>query len=246
MAEIEDVLRDVRTNIRSGVSTRDVATEVDRAIFQRNRAVAMKYGLKQALQRLGPAGYQFEKYLAALLQATGYITELPEEYQGGCVRQEVDVVAVKGAQASAIEAKLRQESSDVIDLKIVLTAYARFLDLLDGAALHRCPKFDRFWVMTNGHFSEPAMMYAKCKGMPLTGWNYPDGQGLNAIIDRTGLYPLTIVRELSMKELHAFSQADIMLCQQLTNDEAESVARRTELPQSRIEELMELAGQLGK
>lgn len=244
LADIEDVLRDVRARIRNGMTTRDVASEVDRSLWQRNRRVAMTYGLKHALYRLGPAGFVFEKYLCALLGATGYSTELPEEYQGGCVKQEVDIAARQKGLAFAIEAKLRQQSSDVVDLKITLTTYARFLDLLDGAALHQCPKFDAPWVMTNGNFSDRAAKYAMCKGMKLTGWNYPEGEGLNTIIDRTGLYPLTIIRELTARELAEFAAVDILLCQQLTGEESQDIARRTGLPLSRIAELASLASEI--
>lgn len=242
--EAEEVIREVRQQIKSGMTTRDVLTLVDRALLKRNHAVATRYGLKQALFRLGPAGFHFEKYLAALLRAIGYETEIPEEFQGGCVKQEVDVVAQKQERSYAIEAKLRQANSAVVDLKIALAGYARYLDLLDGAALQRCPHFDVFWIITNGEFSDRAVKYAACKGMQLTGWNYPKGQGLNTMIDHSGLYPLTIIRELTTKELDAFSAAEIMLCRQLTHEEPEYLARRTGIGQTRIEELIELAAEL--
>lgn len=242
--EAEAVIRDVRERIQNGMTTRDVYTEVEKALQRRNRGLAAKYGLKQALYRLGPAGFHFEKYLVALFRAHDFTAELPEEYQGGCVKQEVDLALHKADRAYAVEAKLRQENARVVDLKIALTTYARFLDLLDGAALQRCPKFDAMWIVTNGHFSDRAAMYAKCKGMLLTGWNYPEGQGLNTMIDRTGLYPLTIIRELSTRELAAFSAVDIMLCRDIVRDEPENISRRTGLPQSRIEELVILAGEI--
>lgn len=241
---VEVVVRDVRAAVRPGMSTREILSLAQRTLAKYDRATAAKYDLKGALYRLGPAGFHFERYLAALLRAQGFETELPDVYQGGCVKQEVDVTARKQGKQFAIEAKLRQATADMVDLKVVMTQYARFLDLLDGAALHRCPKFDAAWVITNGQFSETAKHYAMCKGVLTTGWNHPEGQGLNTLIDRTGLYPLTIIPGFTAAELEAFSRADVMLCKELAQEEPEHLARRTGLSLSRIGELAEQAGEI--
>ena len=49
----------------------------------------------------------------------------------------------------------------------------RYLDLLDGAAQQHCPRFDAFWIVTNGKFSDRAATYGTCKRMPLIGWSFP-------------------------------------------------------------------------
>ena len=73
----------------------------------RSPSLACRYGLRDALGKLGPAGFLFEQYLAALLARTGYTTELPDEFHGACVQHEVDVVAHKQGKTYAIEAKFR-------------------------------------------------------------------------------------------------------------------------------------------
>lgn len=239
--DVEAVVSAVQKGVHSGMTTKDVYAAVRHELARRSPAAACRYGLRTALLQLGPAGFYFEKFLASLLARTGYTTELPEELQGACVTHEVDVVARKDGRQYAIEAKFRNAIGDVVHVKDVLASYARYLDLLDGAALQLCPRFNAFWIMTNGKFSDHAMRYAKCKGMPLIGWNYPNhATGLSGIIDRTGLYPVTVLG-ISKAELAAFADAGMMVCDDLMRLEAVDVAHRVGIAQSRAEELIELA-----
>lgn len=234
----------------AAMTTGDVYRIVRQVLTERAPHVACRYGLRSALQQLGPAGFYFEQYLAALLARTGYRTELPEEFQGGCVRHEVDVVAHKDGKAYAIEAKFRNALGDpstgsgrsMVHVKDVLASYARYLDLLDGAALGKCPRFDAFWIVTNGKFSERAARFGTCKRMPLIGWSFPThASGLASMIDRTGLYPVTVLG-ITKEELAASARAGMLLCDDLIRHEAADVAHRLDISQSRAMELIELAG----
>lgn len=242
--QADEVVCEVTRAVRSGMPTRDIYQLVEAALKRRNTCAACRYGLRDALLRLGPAGFQFEKYIAALWAAQGYETELPEELEGGCVRHEVDVLARKDGKTFGVEAKFRNRVGDIVNLKDVMASYARFLDLLDGAALHRCPHLDEFWLTTNSAFSDRAEHFGRCKGLRLIGWNYPAGRGLASMIDRLAFYPLTIMKDLTKREFEAFSRADILLCKDLVREEATSLAHRTGLAQSRVEELLALAAEL--
>ncbi len=239
--DVDAVVAEVVQAVRTGMTTKDVYAAVQHALTRRAPAAACRYGLRDALLQLGPAGYYFEKYLASLLARTGYVTELPEELQGACVKHEVDVVARKDGRQYAIEAKFRNSIGDVVHLKDVLASYARYLDLLDGAALQLCPRFNAFWIMTNGKFSDRAAAYGAHKGMPLIGWNHPDhATGLAGMIDRSGLYPVTVLG-ITKAELGAFANAGMMTCDDLTKHESVDIAHRAGISQSRAEELIELA-----
>lgn len=242
--DIAAVLRFVVPKIKEGMTTRAIYALVEDALKGKNRCVACRYTLRDALMRLGPAGFHFEKYIAAILSAQGYEAELPEELQGACVRHEIDVVAHQGKKAFAIECKFRNDFGDHVRLKDVLASYARHLDLLDGAALQLCPHFNEFWIVTNGLFSDRSMRYAQCKGLRLMGWKYPDGKGLASMIDGTKLYPITVLAGLTNGELNAFANAGVILCQDLTNHESADLVRRTGLAHSRIEELVDLAAEV--
>lgn len=239
--DVEPVVSAVQRSVHAGMTTKDVYAAVRHELAHRSPGAACRYGLRDALLQLGPAGFYFEKFLASLLARSGYETELPEELQGACVKHEVDVIARKDGRQYAIEAKFRNTVGDVVHLKDVLASYARYLDLLDGAALQLCPRFNAFWIMTNGKFSDRAMQYAKHKNMPLIGWAYPDrATGLASMIDRSGLYPVTVLG-ITKGELAAFAEAGMMVCDDLTKREAVDVAHRAGISQSRAEELIELA-----
>lgn len=238
------VLRDVRSGLQNGATTKALYSAVHTSLCRTNRGAACRYTLRDALGDLGPAGFHFEKYIAALLAASGYTTELPDELRGASVLHEIDVVARQNGKAIAIECKFRNAIRDSVHLKDTLAGYARYLDLLDGADLGLCPRFQEFWIVTNTMFSDRAVTYGTDKGLKLVGWKHPDGKGLAAMIDRTRLYPITVIRELTKSELGAFSHAGLMLCQDFTRHEPSELAHRTGLPQSRIEELVDLASEV--
>ncbi len=242
--DVDAVVAAVQKSIHANTTTNDVYRTVQHELARRTPGVACRYTLRDALLQLGPAGFYFEQYLAALLARTGYVTELPDEFQGSCVQHEVDVVAKKDGKEFAIEAKFRNRLGDVVHLKDVMASYARYLDLLDGAALQLCPRFHAFWIVTNGKFSDRAAKFGTCKRMPLIGWSFPNRtSGLASMIDRTGLYPVTVLG-ISQHELAACADANMLLCDDLTKHEPADIAHRLNIPQSRAMELIELAGEV--
>jgi len=240
------VANEVSRHIVEGMTTKRLHELVKAELSRDNICVACRYSLREGLERLGPSGFQFEAYVAALLAATGYQTKLPDEYMGACVMHEVDVEAQRAGRRAAIEAKFRNDHRDHVRLKDILVAYARFLDLCDGAAQGKCPKFDEVWVVTNGQFSDRAMTYAGCKEMKLVGWNYPKGAGLERMIDRAALYPVTVIHGLSTPELDGLALASLMLCQDVARQEPEDLAERIEVSLVRAETLVRLASEIGE
>lgn len=238
------VANEVARHVVDGMSTKRLHELVRAELARDNLCVACRYSLRDGLERLGPSGFQFEVYIASLLAAMGYKAKLPDEYIGACVMHEVDVEAEKGGRRCAIEAKFRNDHRDHVRLKDILVAYARFLDLRDGAVQGKCPNFDEVWVVTNGQFSDRAMTYAGCKEMKLVGWNYPKGAGLERMIDRTSLYPVTVIHGLSTEELASLARVNMMLCQDLAQQEPGELAERINVSLSRAEKLIRLAGEI--
>ncbi|MFW5702662.1 MAG: ATP cone domain-containing protein, partial [Candidatus Dojkabacteria bacterium] len=52
---------------------------------ENKRPLAARYNLRRAIIELGPSGYPFEKFTAALLSARGMQTQLNLTMQGECV-----------------------------------------------------------------------------------------------------------------------------------------------------------------
>ncbi|MBI2598289.1 MAG: ATPase, partial [Candidatus Diapherotrites archaeon] len=57
--------------------------------------VSQKYNLKKALLSFGNDGFVFEKFVAKILEAKGYSTELDTQVKGKFVTHEIDILAQK-------------------------------------------------------------------------------------------------------------------------------------------------------
>lgn len=204
-------------------------------------AASRRYDLRNSILRLGPAGFDFEKYIAELLSAYGYKTELPPILQGLCVTHEVDVLATKEGRTAMIEAKLRQELQIFITIKDTMATWARFLDLVDSAKVSRAPHLDECWLVTNSRFSHDSIKYGHCKNMVILSWDHPRERPLPTWIDDTILYPVTILKEIGPSVLKAFSAANIMLLRDLIKIPPEKLKQLINLPENTIEKLIEEA-----
>ncbi len=238
------VANEVARFMTDGMSTAQLHELVNRELARGKLCVACRYSLREGLAKLGPGGFHFESYVAALLGASGYKAILPDEYLGDCVRHEIDVDATKNGKRFAIEVKFRNDNRDHVQLTAVLIAHARFNDLVAGAKTGSCPVFDQAWVVTNGLFSDRAKIYAGVHGIRLVGWGYPKGQGLERMVDSSGLYPVTVLAGMSAAELAAFADARLMLCRDLLGLEPEEVAGRTGIALERARSLVQLAGEI--
>jgi hypothetical protein len=169
---------------------------------------------------LGPSGFPFEKFVAEILAAQGYMVQTGQIIRGKCVNHEIDVIAEKEEQHFMIECKYHNQPGTVSDVKVSLYIHARFKDVeaswieLPG---HRS-KFHQGWVVTNTRFSNDAIDYGTCAGLKLIGWNYPDGGSLRSLIDKLGLYPITCLGSLSKAEKQKLLDNNIVLCRELRDN----------------------------
>ena len=189
--EIKQVLRDVYPNLREGMKTEDLYHLVFRSLDQvggRGRYIAGRYSLKKAIWDLGPTGFPFEQFVSGLLQQIGYTTETNLILQGDCVTHEIDVSAVKGDEKDMIEAKFHKKMGYKTDIKTALYVYARFLDLNS--------KYTNAWIFTNTKITSEVVKYSLCRGIKVTSWDYPNGNSLRELVDRTHLHPITSLIEI--------------------------------------------------
>lgn len=239
--EAEAVLASVQPSLQEGITTKEIYKLVHETLKGRNTCQACRYGLKEALRKLGPAGFKFEKYVAAILNAYNYVATLPtSELAGACVMHEVDVVAEKEGRAMFIEAKFRNNEQDYVGLKDIMATWSRFVDLVDGASVGKTDHFDECWVVTNARFSDSARQFGECKGMKLRGWGYPKDNSFGSMIDHHSLYPVTVLDALSKNELEALSERGLMLCRQVEEIEPEDLAEQIQVSRERAQELIEI------
>ena len=212
--QIEGILYD-------GISTREIYHEVRRLLEASRVEVAARYSLKEALMRLGPAGFPFETYIGELLEEYGYETKLRRIVEGFCVKHELDIIAMENAGSESkmhmIECKYHNAPGIITGVKEVMYTYARFLDLKEGWEHGKCEKFEKAWLVCNTKSSLDAQAFGRCRGIRLLCWKYPEGEGLESLIDRRALYPITVLRSLKSEYIEDFSRNKIMLVKDLAS-----------------------------
>ncbi len=213
-ADIEKVLASVEAAMFEGISTAKLYRIVFRELKKLKRGVAGKYNLKRAIMALGPSGYPFEKFIAALWEADGFSTTTNVIVKGACVSHEVDVVANKGTSFEYVECKHHSSRGNVCSVRNTLYFYARFLDIEKKALANPGQTVRNYkgWLVTNNRFTSEAERYGTCVGLGLLSWDFPFKNGLRERIDKSGLHPITCLTSVSRKNLETLMDRGITLC----------------------------------
>ena len=214
---IEQIIDKVREELYEGITTKEIYNRAF-AILKKNKSIfASKYKLKKAIYELGPTGFPFERFIAAILQYSGYTTRTNETMNGICVTHEIDVVAEKDGTVTVIECKFHSEEGRHCNVKIPLYIHSRYNDVRAHweTKKNETKKLDAGWVATNTRFTNDAIQYGRCAGLYLLSWDYPLNDGIKDRIDRLGLYPITVSTLLTKREKQFLLSRDVVLCRQL-------------------------------
>ena len=217
---IESILQEVKSHLFPGISTKRIYKLAFSLLKKEAKPSAARYQLKNAIMELGPSGFPFEKFIAALLKHHGYKTEVGIIVEGHCVSHEIDVVAEKDNLYIMIECKYHNLPGNSSDVKIPLYIHSRFKDV--ELTWKKLPghetKNHQGWVVTNTKFTDDAIQYGTCVGLRLIGWNYPSKTNLKTWIDDSGLYPLTCLTTLTRSEKHHLLESKIVLCKEIVTN----------------------------
>lgn len=205
----EKIVAEIKPHLYQDIPTFEIYSGVMKILKREQRAVAERYNLKKAIMDLGPTGYPFEKYISAILQAAGHSVEINKIISGKCVAHEIDIIA-QNDKKYMIECKFHGIPGGRTDIKVALYTYARFLDVKEKGG------FDVAWLITNTKVTQEVKTYALCVGMKVTAWDYPRGEGLNELIDKTGLYPITASTTLSNTKKQSLIEKGIVFCRDLS------------------------------
>lgn len=238
----EGVAREVGSRARDGMTTKEIYGIVHELLSKEHPPTAARFNLRDAILKLGPLGYNFEHYVAKVLAAYGYKTELPPILQGACVTHEVDVLAEKDNRTAMIECKFRHDPGIFISIKDTMSTWARFLDLVDGSEIGKCPHVDEAWLVTNSRFSRDSIQYGHCKNMVMLSWDHPRERPLPAWIDDKGLYPITLLPRVEDKVLKSLIEAGFSLLQDLAGASVDAVVQKSGLVRETVEKCIRDAG----
>jgi Holliday junction resolvase len=218
-AVADEIVDEVIKKFKSGSSTKSIYRNAFSLLKTRERGIAAKYSLRRAISDLGPSGFPFEQMLARIYEEKGYETRTGVTVKGNCIPHEIDVIAVKNDEVLFIEAKFHNDDSLKSDSKTALYVKARYDDLKDirvefSESVGEVT-MTKGMLVTNTKFSSSAMQYAECLQLPFIGWSYPKNNGLQNMIEESGLHPVTSLTTLSKAQENILLQENIVVCKDL-------------------------------
>ncbi|MCL5090815.1 MAG: restriction endonuclease [Patescibacteria group bacterium] len=207
----ERIVDQVRPQLYPNIPSFEIYDRVMKILKKEKRDLAERYNLKKAIMELGPSGYPFEKFIAAVLEANGYEVKTNQAVLGRCVSHEIDIVARESDKTNKtymIECKFHNLAGGRTDIKAALYTYARFLDIKHKG-------FDIPWLVTNTKVTQDVKAYALCVGMEITSWDYPEENSLRHLVDESRLHPVTALTNLSATKKQDLVARGIIFCKDM-------------------------------
>lgn len=233
----DEIIEHIEKEVFEDISTGAIFKRVMTLLNESSPSRASCYDLKEAIMRLGPAGFPFETFIAEILREHGFQTVLRTRLMGKCAEHEIDVIATdKSDKRFIIECKFHNSPGNYIDLKEALYTYARLLDLNNGNN-----SFDGAWLSCNTKASTEAQRYAECMNIKLLCWRHPKDGSLEKMIAEKNLYPITILQSAGPEIIERFSRAGYMLVKDLLQEDFRNIRRKTGLKDRKIRKLLEEA-----
>jgi hypothetical protein len=216
------IAKEIEKEAFDGISTSQIFDRVFELLLKESPQSAIKFNLKRAMEKLGPTGFPFEKFVAKIFEFEGFEVKTNQIIPGFCVSYEIDFVAKKEDLVYIGECKFRQEPGGRVDLKAALANYARFLDIEKGRFLDSKMKYKSILV-TNTKFTSEAIKYSECVGVELLGWKYPKGGGLELLIEKNRLYPITILPSVTSQLAKELISQGIVLVRDVLEKKFEEI-----------------------
>ena len=213
-ALVDRVCRMVEKEITPGMTTKEIYEKTKLYLLKESPVLAAKYSLKQGIMELGPAGFVFERYVAAILQEYGYATKTNQIMKGECASHEIDVLAHKESTHYIMELKYHNSQGIKSDIKTAMYMHARLQDIVAG---QRYKEPYIAWLFTNTKFTSKAVAYAVCQKIKMTGWKYPKKESLEQLIEQKMLYPVTVLPSVNTFARERFAFRRILFAKDLSS-----------------------------
>lgn len=210
--DIEDIVREIEIKAHDGMRTQEIYRLAFAMLKGTKTEVVARYALRRALFGLGPTGFPFEKFLGRLFETQGYKTTTGITMKGRCALHEIDLAAYRSDHSFIAEAKFHARPGLKSDLQVAMYSYARLLDLADQkiCAADICG-VKSLKIITNTKFTAAAVKYAKCSGVDLLAWDFPKEENLYSMIDKSKLFPVTVLTSLSNSQKAQFLDAGLII-----------------------------------
>lgn len=242
-SEVNSVIGIILGEIYNGIKTQEIYRRAFILLQQIERPAAVRYSLRRALFNLGPTGFPFEKFLGRLFEVDGYQTKVGTVIVGKCAPHEIDIAAYKDTHSFVGEAKFHARPGLKTDLQVVMYSYARLLDLRERQICQEdiCG-IKEFWLITNTKFTTTAEEYGACVGLKMLSWDYPRRDNLHDRIQRSGLYPITVLKSLSTAQIATLVNHEVIVCDDILKNQ--SVLNFLHLPAKRVNFILKEAEEI--
>ena len=225
-----------------GIETDEIYKRVKELLSKKDLKPALKFSLKKAISELGPTGFPFEKYVGEIFSREGFKVKLNQRVPGFCCyRYETDFLAENDDVLYVGECKFRNLPGGKIHSSDALMNYARFLDIKKGDFFNSKKAKLKSILVTNTKFTSKSIRYSKCVGVELLGWRCPKGKGLESLIEKKGLYPLTILPSFKKSMTSIFAQRRIMFAKDILEIDPGEFSKKTRIERRRLECLIKEA-----
>ena len=242
--EVETILQAIKSQIYDGISTKQIYKMAFALLKKTANSHAARYNLREAIRLLGPAGFFFEKYIARLFDSEHYETVTNLTLQGKCVSHEIDVLVKKNHAIAMVECKYHVGRDAASDVKVPMYILSRFNDLKERqhAIFDKKDSILKCWIVTNNRFTVDAIDFAKCSGLNLLSWNYPEDNNLKTKNDNRYLYPVTCLTTLSISEKEKLLILDVILVKEIIHNS--DCLEKIGLSPNRIKNVLKEASEL--
>ena len=241
----QKITNTIEREVCPGMKTSDIFKEIVRMLSQEDLKSAFKFNLKQAMRRLGPTGFPFEKYIGNIFSHLGYKVQNNQHLSGKCIQDyEIDLVAKGEKEIYIGECKYHSIGGQKVDLDVSLANYARFIDIQSNKNIKKLDLRGRELksiLITNTKFTTQAIQYSNCVGVELLGWKTPSKKGLESIIQEKGLYPITILPSFTRYFFQPFVDNKIMLAKSLLEIDLDSLSKKLSIRKDYLQPLVKEA-----
>jgi len=226
----------------SGIKTSLIYRRIRQLLSKGAPKSALRFSLKQGMRKLGPTGFPFEKYIGEVLEKYGFKVKINQSLSGFCLTgYEVDFVAEKKGLIYVGECKYRNLPGDRVDSGDVLKNHARFLDIQKGSYF-KSKKYQGFelktMMVTNTKFTDRAKDYSRCAGIELLGWRHPKDKGLEYLVEKEKLYPITILPSLRGYLKDILVSEKMMIVRDVLSIDPQVFARKFKVKMGLVESLV--------
>jgi len=230
---------EIEKEVYPGITTAEIFKKVKERLRKENPKSALRFSLKEAMKKLGPAGFVFEDFVRQVLSRYGMDVSGNMILKGRCSKYEIDFLAEKEDIVYVGECKYRNSAGDKIDINVCLKSFAILDDVKDN--LRFKGKEVNYLIVTNTKFTDEAMRYAACKKMELLGWSYPKDLGLEDMVEERKLYPVTILPSFKGYLAEALRNEKIMLVEDILSLNVDKFVKKVNIPRKQFETLLKEA-----